>query len=245
MMTWTGFRLLFLVIFALIRFLCLINSNKCSYFNILLLNYSFWQTNWWVIAVIVSQGQNSVFFLDFLKPPNLRIAISPQHHSNDCLQHGPDQVPHGQTSVHAAAGELWVPGDQIPHHLCRWPLTATISIILILIPTTRVVSIWLVGRRSLWSDPIRTIRPPVLIKSFVHGCAQGATTCRMWSSTGPGGTTRSKVWTRWGWLSTVWRATTPLCQRLCTRQVDIPEFPGPVGRLDGRRHRYGYSLSLF
>lgn len=29
-----------------------------------------------------------------------------QHHSDDRLQHGPDQVPHGQTGVHLAAGEL-------------------------------------------------------------------------------------------------------------------------------------------
>lgn len=67
MMTQIGFRLLFLVIFALIRFLCLINRNKCSYFNILLLNYSFWHANWQVNAIIVSRGQNGVFFLDLLK----------------------------------------------------------------------------------------------------------------------------------------------------------------------------------
>lgn len=50
-------------------------------------------------------------------------------------------------------------------------------------------------------------------------CGQGATTCRMWCSTGPEGMIQWRVLTLCGWLSTVWRATIHRCQRLCTRQV--------------------------
>lgn len=104
-MTWPGFRLLSIVIFALIRFLCLINRNKFTstfYFLILASDTQIGES----LSFLLFLKGRTAFFLDLLRPPNLQIAILPQHYSNDCLQHGPDQVPHGQTSLHSAAGEL-------------------------------------------------------------------------------------------------------------------------------------------
>lgn len=57
-------------------------------------------------------------FQEFLKFSNNLAMNTQQNHSYDRLQHGPDKVPHGQTGVHPAAGELWVPVNSInpPSH---------------------------------------------------------------------------------------------------------------------------------